>query len=500
MKPSPNTIVSLGAAFSLSCTTGITGDFNNQHISPPRNLVFILIDDLGIQDLGCYGSDYYETPNCDLLAAQGMRFTEAYAAHPVCSPTRASLMTGRYPARLHLTAYIPGQVCPNAKLKEPDWIKYLRKSEFTYAEVFREAGYATCHIGKWHLGTVNGPGEHGFETVTAEKNPVKDRDPNDPWFVDYYTTALEKFLEENKSKPFLAVLSHGTVHVPLHDKEDLIAKYRSKNPGKNGQDNPVMGAMIERMDQSVGRVMKKLKELDLEKNTAVIFFSDNGGLMNVLDEETGKTVTATSNRPYRGGKSQLYEGGIRVPLIIRCPGISNAGSLCDFPVISTDLYPSMLDMAGIPLRQEQHLDGFSLLPLLKGEKRLSRLNLFWHYPQYQTLPPHSAIRSGTWKLIHHYENKTNELFNLSVDPSETNNLADKEPGLAEKLQKILNDHLVTIGGQFPQPNPGYNPDVPWRQGSKAGSFDKDFEAAQETDPRQYVTDPFLDYGAYRKPE
>ena len=211
-------------------------------------------------------------------------------------------------------------------------------------------------------------------------------------------------------------------------------------------------------------------------------------------------LPAASNRPYRGGKSQLYEGGIRVPLIIRCAGITKAGSLSDFPVISTDLYTTMLDMAGIPLRPEQHLDGLSLTPLLKGEKKLNRMNLFWHYPQYQTLPPHSAIRAGNWKLIYHYESNTNELFNLLSDPSEANNLAEKEPELAEKLQKILHDHLLTIGAQFPQPNPVYKPGVPWRQGSRAGSFDKDYEAAQETDPRQYVTDPSLDYGMNQRSE
>jgi arylsulfatase A len=500
MKTSKAIILSAGTALSLYCA----GENPVSDIRPEnqklRNLVFILIDDFGIKDLGCYGSEYYETPNCDLLTAEGMRFTEAYAAHPVCSPTRASIMTGRYPARLHLTAYIPGQVFPNAKLKEPDWIKYLRNSELTYAEAFREAGYATCHIGKWHLGTVNGPKEHGFETVIAEKNPVKDRDPNDPWFVDYYTSALEKFLEQNSGRPFLAVLSHGTVHVPLHEKKELIAKYRLKNPGKNGQNNPVMGAMVERMDWSVGRVLAKLRELNLEQNTAVVFFSDNGGLMNVLDEETGKTVTATSNLPYKGGKSQLYEGGIRVPLIVRCPGVTKAGSTCNFPVISTDLYPTFLELASLPLRPAQHLDGLSLMPLLKGDKELRRSNLYWHYPQYQTLPPHSAVRSGNWKLIHYYENDKNELYNLAADPGETHDLAAMEPDKTGKLQMILHDHLIAIGAQFPEPNPNYNPSVFWRQGSTNGKFDSENEASQEADPRQYVTGTNRDYGINWNPE
>jgi arylsulfatase A len=499
MNTSQGLILSAGTVLSLCCSGGSAVSCFSKENHKVRNLVFILIDDLGIKDLGCYGSDYYETPNCDRLANEGMRFTEAYAAHPVCSPTRASIMTGRYPARLHLTAHIPGQVCPNAKLKEPDWIKYLRNSELTYAEVFREEGYATCHIGKWHLGTVNGPKEHGFETVIAERNGFRERDMNDPWFVDYYTSALEKFLEQNADRPFLAVLSHGTVHVPLHEKEELIYKYHIKNPGSNGQNNPVMGAMVERMDWSVGRVLAKLKELKLDKNTAVVFFSDNGGLMSVLDESTRKTVTATSNLPFKGGKSQLYEGGIKVPLIIRCPGVTKNGSLCNFPVVSTDLYPTFLEMTGLPLRPLQHLDGLSLVPLLKGGTELPRSNIYWHYPQYHTLPPHSAVRSGNWKLIKHYEDGKLELYNLASDPYETYNLASREPELTGKLHKILQDYLTAIGAQFPEPNPGYNAAVYWRQGSINGRYDANYEADQDTDPRHYVTDPNRDYGMNWKP-
>ena len=494
MNKSQKIVLGLGTALSVSFAGEKVIAKNNPESSKVPNLVFILIDDLGIKDLGCFGSDYYETPNCDLLAKQGMRFTNAYAACPVCSPTRASIMTGRYPARLHLTAHIPGTVCPNAKLKEPDWIKYLRNSEATYAEAFRGAGYATCHIGKWHLGTVQEPKDHGFETVVAVPKGINGKDINDPWFVEYYTSALEKFLEKNADRPFLAVLSHGTVHVPHYEKDDLIAKYRGKKPGNNGQTNPVMAAMIERMDWSVGRVMAKLKELNLDKNTAVVFFSDNGGLMDVLDDESGKTITATSNIPFRGGKSHLYEGGIRVPLIIRCPGITQANSICDVPVISTDLYPTFLEMAGLPLRPEQHLDGLSLISLLHGSRELKRNNLYWHFPQYHTLQPHSAIRSGNWKLIKFYEEGKLELYNLETDPGETHDLSALEPEKTRKLHKFLQDHLAAIGAQFPIPNPGYNPAVNWRINRLNGKFDSVNEAAQETDPRRYVTDPCLDYG------
>jgi arylsulfatase A-like enzyme len=458
-----------------------------------RNVVFILIDDLGIKDLGCYGSGYYETPNCDRLASEGMRFMEAYAAHPVCSPTRASILTGRYPARLHLTAYIPGQECPNAKLKAPqDWIKYMRLSETTYAEAFRDAGFATCHIGKWHVGS-QGPGENGFDVVTGERYDHQNS-PDDPWFVDQYTTAAEKFMEENKDHPFLLTLSHGMVHVPLYEKEELISKYRKKAPETNGQNNPIYAAMVERMDWSVGRVLEKIKQLGLEKNTAVVFFSDNGGLMEVYDPDQKKTVTATSNLPYRGGKSQLYAGGIRVPLIVRWPGVTAPGSECGVPVISTDLYPTFLQMAGLPLAPEQHLDGLSLAPLLSGDGVLKRNALYWHYPHYQTMPPHGAIRWNDWKLIEHYEDGRIELFNLADDSEESNDLAAAFPERAQQLQGWLHDHLKAVGAQMPTENPIYNPDVYWRTDSVNGPYDA-WERKQAEDPRQIVTDPSVNYGA-----
>jgi len=457
-----------------------------------RNVVFILVDDLGIRDLGCYGSTYYETPNCDRLAAEGMRFTEAYSAHPVCSPTRASILAGRYPARLHLTAYIPGQECPKAKLRPPNWIKYLRNSEVTYAEAFQKAGFATCHVGKWHVG--GQPREQGFETVTKEHKRWTDKNLKDSWFVDEYTTAVESFMEANRDHPFLVVLSHGTVHVPLYEKEELIFKYRKEAPGKNGQNNPVYAAMVERMDWSVGRVLAKIKELGLEENTAVVFFSDNGGLSNVYDKQTKKTIVATSNLPYRGGKSILNEGGIRVPLIIRWPGVTKPGSTCAVPVISTDLYPTFLSMADLPLRPEQHLDGLSLTGLLRGGAGLNRNNLYWHYPHYHSLPPHGAVRSGDWKLIEHYEDGQLELFNLAEDESESRNLLAEYPERAKQLRKLLHDHLKAIGAQMPVPNPNYDASVFWRTGSGNGKYDP-YELKQNDDPRTYVTDPNRDYGA-----
>ncbi len=481
---------------SLALAAMIGGAAGSAGAAPAKsvqNVVFILADDLGIQDLGCYGSTYYETPNCDRFAAEGVRFLNAYSAHPVCSPTRASILTGRYPARLHLTAYIPGKECPYAKLSSPDWIKYLRDSETTYAEAFRDAGYATGHIGKWHVGARKNAAMHGFDFV-IERPPVDTTDLSDPWFIEYYTRETEQFMEKNREHPFFITLSHGTVHVPLYEREDRIEKYRRKAPGANGQNNPVMAAMVERMDWSVGRVLAKIKELGLEDRTAVVFFSDNGGLSQVYDPVQKKTVIATSNLPYRGGKSQLYEGGIRVPLMIRWPGVTSAGSTCDVPVVSTDLYPTFLSMTGLPPRPEQCLDGLSLSPLLRGGQQLNRPALYWHYPHYQTLPPHGAVRCGDWKLIEHYEDGKLELFDLSDDVGEQHNLAAQRPERARELRKMLRNHLEAIGAQMPVPNSGYDPSVHRGKDSVNGEYD-DYELKQDEDPRQYITDPRLDYGA-----
>jgi arylsulfatase A-like enzyme len=252
-----------------------------------------------------------------------------------------------------------------------------------------------------------------------------------------------------------------------------------------------MAAMVARMDWSVGRILDKLNELGLSDRTAVVFTSDNGGLSNVYDDELKKNVLATSNRPYRGGKSQNYEGGIRIPLIIKWPGVTQPGSKCSVPVISTDLYPTFLSVAGLPLRPQQHLDGLSLAPLLKGGESLPRNCLYWHYPHYQTLPPHSAVRCGGWKLIRHYETGKIELYNLANDNAENTNLAAQYPEKAKQLKGFLDHHLQAIGAQMPTANPKYDPSSPSPRGN--GPFDP-YEQNEENDPRTYVTDPALDYG------
>lgn len=410
-----------------------------------KNIVLILVDDMGWRDLVSYGSDYYETPNIDQLAIEGVRFTTAYSAHPVCSPTRSSITTGKYPARLHLTSFIPGAERDYASLSHPgDWAKYLPMSEITYAEALRDRGYKTFHAGKWHLGLLS-PVYHGFDEIDPDLNHSEGSD--DPKNEMRYTQSCIDFIEENRDSLFLTVISHNTVHVPLETSQELEDKYLAKNPGSFGQDNAVMAGMIESLDQSVGMLMEKLTELDLLERTYVIFVSDNGGL-----------ASATSNHPLRGGKSQLYEGGIRIPLIIRGPGLKRNYQVAH-PVITNDLFPTMLSMARIDLLPEVHKDGVSLMPLLLGDSReLERENLFFHYPHYQTLSPHSAIRSGQWKLIEYYEDGSTELYDLISDPGESNNLAESMSSKRDELLQLLHDHFSEIAAQLPTQNPNYDPD------------------------------------------
>lgn len=412
------------------------------------SFVFILIDDLGWTDLGCFGSDYYETPHIDRLAREGVRFTSAYTSSGVCSPTRASIMTGKYPGRLRLTTYLPGPRIPNTKLLPPETKKFLDPGELALGEAFKESGYETIYIGKWHLGGF--PDRHGFGRFHYNS---KVSVPGDAKGVHKLTRVAENIMEEFKDKPFLLFLSHYSVHVPLAAGEEAIRKYARKPPGKNGQSNPVMGAMIEEIDQSVGRIMNKIRSLGLEDRTVVIFFSDNGGFSC-----NWKGSLVTSNRPLRGGKSMLYEGGIRVPLIVKGPGISEPGGACGVPVICNDLYPTMLSMAGLPLRPEQHVDGKSLVPLLKGAATLERKHLFWHYPHYQALPPHGAVRSENYKLIEFYEDDRAELYDLKKDPGEADDLADGMPEKAMELRGLLHRHLKSVDAQMPTVNPEYDPE------------------------------------------
>jgi arylsulfatase A-like enzyme len=443
------------------------------------NFVFILIDDLGWSDLGCYGNEVYETPNLDRLASEGMRFTDAYAACPVCSPTRASLMTGKYPARLGMTAHIPGSMHhrypENAKYLPAESIWELPLAEVTFPERLKKEGYATGFIGKWHLsGPQKGRGdpdqgvgrpefypEHqGFDLNIAGcalGAPPSYFDPygipNLPnrkegeYLTDRLTEEAVSFIRNNREKPFLLYLSHYTVHTPMQAKKDLEEKYRKKNDPRIK--DPAYAAKVEAMDASVGQVLEALETNGLAESTVVLFFSDNGGLTKVTD-----------NSPLRSGKGHLYEGGVREPLLVRWPGAVEAGGVCSEPVCSIDFYPTITEMAGVDPGSE--IDGVSLVPVLKETGELERETLFWHYPQYspQGSRLSSALRKGDYKLIEFLDDRSVELYNVAEDIGESNNLAASN---LEKTNELRNDlHLwrESVKADMPRPNPDFDPAKP----------------------------------------
>ncbi|HEY5910171.1 MAG TPA: sulfatase [Verrucomicrobiae bacterium] len=436
------------------------------------NFVFILIDDMGATDGGCFGSTFYRTPELDRLAAAGMRFTQAYAACAVCSPTRAAIMTGKYPARLHLTDWIPGEGTPKeSRFQVPDWQKRLPLEEVTLAEALKALGYATASIGKWHLGGTNCyPQYQGFDLNVAGGhighpasyfwpygNPgASHRVPGlaegggqkGEYLTDRLTDEALKFIESNRAKPFFLYLAHYAVHAPLMGKVEIVEEY-SRRPGGNGQSNSVYAAMLQSVDESVGRIMRKLEELRISDHTVVVFTSDNGGAVHL-----GKPP-ATSNAPLRLGKGYPYEGGLRVPLLVKAPGITRPGSLCAVPVISADWFPTLLELAGAPESAARTAtDGVSLVPLLRGKQRLARRELFWHYPHYwngKGVTPYSIARVGDWKLIRFYEFDREELYDLRRDPSEEHDLAKEDPRKARQLSRRLDAWLKEVDAQRPVP-------------------------------------------------
>jgi len=430
------------------------------------NIVFILADDLGWRDLSCYGSEHYSTPNLDRLASEGARFTHAYAAAPVCSPTRASILTGRAPARTGVTDWIPGRPWPErGPLITPATARQLRLEETTLAEQLRQAGYRTANIGKWHLGGQRFlPGDQGFDlNIGGTDSGSPPRSPR-PYFGPFELPGLKaaegeflterltaeavRFIEQNRQNPFFLLLSHFTVHIPLSAPEDLVARHRARAGGRY---HPVYAAMVETLDASVGRVLEALERHGLDRNTVVVFFSDNGGL---CFEGTSKE-RVTSNAPLRAGKGHLYEGGIRVPFLLRYPGAVRAGATVDASVSSIDLFSTLCEAAGVRAR---NTDGTSLLPLLRGEPLRPR-QLFWHYPHYsnQGGEPSSAILDGDWKLIEFYHGPRQELYNLRNDPGETRNLAASQQAVAKKLSLALHQWLRQTDARLPQPNPNADP-------------------------------------------
>ena len=426
------------------------------------NFIFFLIDDLGWTDLACYGSALYETPNIDRLAEAGMRFTDAYSACTVCSPTRACVLTGRYPAWLHVTDWIHGHHRPNAKLKIPEWTHFLPHEEVTIAEALRGAGYKTISIGKWHLGEEShGPLSQGFGVnkggyhrgqppsyFSPYKIPTLTDSPPSEYLTDREAEEAVAFIGENHDRPFFIYLPHYAVHTPIQAKRELTEKYRRKITPDMAQHNPAYAAMIESVDESVGRVMAALEEHNIAQRTVVIFTSDNGGL--VLRE-------ITSNRPLRAGKGSSYEGGVRVPCIVRWPGVTQPGSTNQTPVISTDFFPTILEMAGVAADAQREIDGESLVPVLSGNGELKRQAIYWHYPHYHPggATPYGAVRRGDWKLIEFFEDDHVELYNLRDDIGETKDLADAKPALRDELHHDLQAWRNHVDAQMPTENLDY---------------------------------------------
>ena len=435
---------------------------------PQPNIVLILADDLGWTDLSCYGSDFYETPHLDQLAREGMKFTQAYSACTVCSPTRAAILTGKYPARLHVTDWIPGLPPENPKLLVPPWTKYLPLEEITIARALQSAGYATASIGKWHLGGEEYyPEKHGFDLNIAGSSapappsyfaPYKiatlPEGPQGEYLTDRLGEEAARFIEQHKDKPFFLYMPLFAVHTPIQGKEALIQKYRAKKRPGQKQTNAIYAAMIESMDDSVGRVRRKLDELKLADRTVVVFASDNGG-----------RVPTTSNHPLRVGKGSCYEGGTRVPLIVHWPGVTKPGSVCETPVISMDLYPTILEIAGRKETAPRSVDGTNLVALLRQDGELKRDALFWHYPHYQHYQlggatPYGVIRAGDFKLIEFFDDMRVELYNLREDIGEQRNLAAQMPAKAQELRARLHAWRKEIGAQMPSRNPNYDSSKP----------------------------------------
>ncbi|MBI1347873.1 sulfatase-like hydrolase/transferase [bacterium] len=444
------------------------------------NVILIVADDLGGSDLGCYGSTFHRTPELDQLAADGVRFTQAYAACPVCSPTRAAIMTGKYPARLHLTDWLPGRGNrPDQSLNRPEIRQQLPLEETTLAEIFQTAGYATCHIGKWHLGGEGfGPLEQGFAVNIAgdhtgtplsyfapfarngrQMRGLENAEPGE-YLTPRLTTEAERFITEHQEQPFFLYFPHYAVHTPMMAPAELVEQFPAESAFVGKQNNPIYAAMLLAVDQSVGRLRKKLTELKLAENTLIVFTSDNGGLSVV----EGPKTPATSNVPFREGKGWLYEGGVRAPLIISGPGVAKPGRTTDQVASSYDLLPTLCQLCGLTVPAD--IDGVELSAVIAGEAIQPR-ELYWHYPHYSNQGGHpgAAIRAGDYKLIEFYDTGRKELFDLAKDAREGRNLAPDMPEMVAELSHKLDAWRTAVDAQMMTPNPAYKPNPQAPDGS-----------------------------------
>ncbi|MGH9673261.1 MAG: sulfatase [Bryobacteraceae bacterium] len=443
------------------------------------NIVLIVADDLGAMDTTPYGADLHETPNLQRLAAQGIRFTEAHAAAPVCTPTRASIQTGKYPARLNMTIWHEASRNPprNRKLIPPLTLAELPHSEVTLAELLRERGYMTAHVGKWHLGTASHyPETQGFDIniggtfwgapqtfffpyrgnqrFGGEYRYVPHLEFGEPgeYLTDRLTTEALKVIDHAGARPFFLNLWCHNPHTPIEGKPELVERYRAKlKPGLRHR-NATYAAMVHSLDENIGRVLAKLDERGLARDTVVLFTSDNGGYIGRFNGDQ-----VTTNEPLRSGKGSLYQGGIRVPLIVRWPGVTPAGAVCDEPVISNDFFPTIAAITGA--KDHGGHDGLSLMPLLdKSASRLPREELYFHYPHYyETTSPVSAVRERNWKLIEYFEDQRAELYDLGADPGESRELSGRHPDIAKRLRESLHQWRKSVSAQIPATNPDYRP-------------------------------------------
>ena len=460
-------IAMMGTSIAKADTHKTTG------MKEKPNIVLMLIDDMGYSDITCNGSNYHRTPHIDALAESGIRFTNGYSACTVSSPTRAALMTGKYPARLHVTDWIPGQNHKTAPMSPPQWCKYLPEEEITIAEVLRDNGYKTWHVGKWHLDgkTSYTPEIQGFDVAIGvntkgddlgDYSPKKQEKlckkyfppycltnlpdgPSDEYLTDRLSAEAVSLIKQSDEEPFFLYFAHYAVHTPLMAKPDLEAKYKGLIDKDYFQQNATYAAMVESVDQSVAQVVAALKDKGKLENTIFIFVSDNGALCQ-----------SVPNNPFRAGKGSAYEGGVRVPMIVSWPGHIKPNTLCDYPAITMDITATLMDIVNSP--QIQKIDGISLLPALKGTTMKER-PLYWHYPHNHRggSLTYSAIRLGDWRLVEHLWNNQIELYNLKEDVSEQYNLVESNSKQAQKLYSMLKKWREKVDAQMPVPNPNYKP-------------------------------------------
>jgi arylsulfatase A len=471
------------SAFAFVLLNGCSYSQPDSLTNSKPNIVFILADDLGWADLPAYGNRFNEAPRLTKMAEDGIRFTDAYAACPVCSPTRASIMSGQYPARVGITDFITGHWRPFEEVIVPkNRQQHLPLEIYTVGEAMKDAGYSTGYFGKWHLGGGEYlPGQQGFDEVNVYQgggffgyagrmsHPIE-KEPGKVLSEALTDMGLD-FIERNQESPFFLFLAHYDVHVQLDADSALIEKYLDKEKAEGYPCNAVYAAMVEHVDHSAGRILDKLDELGISENTLVVFFSDNGGLVSRFDKiplivdskqhiYQGDTLlyVASSNAPLRAEKGTIYEGGIREPMIMRWPGTLDPGKINKALVSSVDFLPTFADLAGVELPEAQVFDGISLVKLMEGSAPDPERAIFWHYPVYHHDEPASVIRKGKWKLIHNLVRDHRYLYDLENDIGETTDMSQAEPGIANELFDLLEEWRIDCKAEFPVPNPGFDPE------------------------------------------